>query len=84
MTAAQAGLPALSSSGQTITILRHGEPVSVLIPYERMQSILETMEVLANPDAMEVIRDYQAGRLKGKGVTLKKFEKELDALESRR
>ncbi len=81
ITKAQAQLPKLVRSGQTFTLLRHGQPVCILLPVERMEAILETMELLANPAAMKAIRDYQAGR--GKPIALAKFEKELDAQDAK-
>ena len=81
ITKVQATLPALVRSGETVTILKNGDPVYVLMPMERMEAILETMEIMANPSAMKAIRDYQAG--KTKFTTLKKIEKEMKARDAR-
>lgn len=34
-----------------------------------MESILETLDILANPAAMKAIRDYEAGEMTFKDVT---------------
>ena len=76
---AKNNLPSLVRSGETVTLLEDGEPVAFIISRERMQMILETMEIMANPKAMKAIRDYQAG--KAKFIPWDKVEKELDALD---
>ena len=35
--------------------------MAVLLSIERMEAIAETMEILANPKAMEVIRKHREG-----------------------
>jgi PHD/YefM family antitoxin component YafN of YafNO toxin-antitoxin module len=76
---AQHELPKLVRSGETITLVRQGEPVAFLISKERMGMILETMEILANPEAMKAIRAFSAG--KTKTIPWSRVEKELDALD---
>ena len=80
VTQAQAELPALMRTGQTFTVVRHGEPLYVMVPYERMQSLLETMDLMSNPDFMRALADFRAGK-GGKSKSLRQFEKEMDALE---
>jgi antitoxin YefM len=66
VTEAQAKLPALvrEAEDQLVTITRHDKVVGYLLSPERMESILETLEILANPKAMKAIRDAEAGRTK--------------------
>jgi prevent-host-death family protein len=45
-----------------VTITRQGQPVVVMMSLERMESIAETMEILADPKAMEAIRKSRDGR----------------------
>jgi len=56
-------------AGDTIAICRQDHAVAYLIPRARWEAILETMAMLANPDAMKAIRDYRAGRAKFKDVS---------------
>ena len=79
LTQAQAELPKLARSGQTFTLLRHGEPISVLIPVARLEAILETLEVLGNPAAMKAIGDYRSGKGKAKAITLAEMDRQLRA-----
>ncbi|MFZ4683700.1 MAG: type II toxin-antitoxin system Phd/YefM family antitoxin, partial [Terrimicrobiaceae bacterium] len=64
ITEAQANFPALVRESQehTITITRRDEVVGYLLSPERMEAIIESMEILANPKAMRAIRDYEKGR----------------------
>lgn len=66
ITSAQANFPALvrASREMTIAITRRDEVVGYLLSPERMEAIIETMEILANPKAMRAIRDYEKGRTK--------------------
>lgn len=59
-----------------ITITRRDQPVAFLVGRERMEAILETMEILANPEAMKWLRAAKAGRLKYRPLT--EIEAELD------
>ena len=47
-----------------IGITRHDETVAFILSRERMDAIIETLEIIANPDAMKAIREHQAGRTK--------------------
>jgi antitoxin YefM len=65
---AQAKLPQLCRGKQTVTICRRNTPVSVLVPRERWEAIIETLELLANPKAMRTLRDAKAGKLTYKSL----------------
>ena len=66
ITEAQAKFPALvrASQDRPITITRRDEVVGYLLSPGRMEAIIETMEILANPKAMRAIRDYEKGLTK--------------------
>ena len=53
-----------AQAGYVATINKRDEPVAYVLGRERMSALVETMEILANPKAMKVIRDYEAGKLK--------------------
>ena len=64
---AQSHLPRLirqAEEGEPVQILRHNETVAYLISRSRMEAIVETMEILSNPEAMQAIAAHQAGRVK--------------------
>lgn len=50
-------------AGETIAISKHDETVAFLVPRARLEAMIETMEVLSNPAAMQAIRDHEAGKL---------------------
>jgi PHD/YefM family antitoxin component YafN of YafNO toxin-antitoxin module len=45
-----------------VTIARHGRMVAFLISRERMEAIIETLEIMGNPKAMKAILGYEAGK----------------------
>jgi len=63
-----------------VAITRRGEPVIALMSWALYESLLETIEVMLDPDAMEAIRqdlkDIKAGK-HVEGVLLSDVEKEL-------
>ena len=71
-TEAQATLPRLLKQlrkQMAVTITNHGRVAGFLVSKERMEAIIETMEVLGNAEAMKAIRDFEAGRSKGKDIS---------------
>ena len=64
---AQSRLPRLlkeAEKGQPVCIRRHNEVVAYVVSRERMEAIVETMEILANADAMRAIRAHRAKKTK--------------------
>ena len=47
---------------QPVSITRHDETVAFILSRERMEAIVETLEIMANPGAMNAIREHQAGK----------------------
>lgn len=45
-----------------VTITKQGKAVAVMMSIERMEAIAETMEILADPNAMSAIRAHREGR----------------------
>jgi antitoxin YefM len=67
VTQAQSQLPSLikkAEEGEPVRIRRHDQTVALLVSRERMEAIVETMELLANPKAMKAIEAHRAGRTK--------------------
>jgi hypothetical protein len=60
----RASLPALCRRKRTTPITDKGTVVAFIVPRERMAALLEEMEILANPKAMNAIRRAQAGKAK--------------------
>lgn len=64
---AQTNLPRLlrdAAEEGSIAITRRDETVAYLVSRERMEAIVETLDLLATPKAMRAVQDYEAGKLK--------------------
>lgn len=71
-TEAQANLPRLLKqlpAMKSLTITNHGRIAGFLISRERMEAIIETIEILANPQAMSAIADFESGATSGKDLS---------------
>ena len=66
ITSAQAKLPTLvrECAKGLITITKRDEAVAYVVSRERMETLLETMEILANPKAMKALKDAREGKTK--------------------
>jgi len=67
---AQAGLPKLCNSGKSYLITRRDEPAAVLMPIEDYESLIETLDLLSNPRAMQILRAAKAGKVSYKPLDL--------------
>jgi prevent-host-death family protein len=47
-----------------VAITRHDETVAFIVSRERMDAIIETLELMANAEAMLAIKQHQAGKTK--------------------
>ena len=74
MTKAQSGLPKLCRDKKPVLITTHDKPVSVLLPIEDYEAMIETMDLLANPTAMRALRLAKAGKVKYRKLNLKAEE----------
>lgn len=52
----------------SVTIARHGRTVAFLISRERMEAIIETLEIMGSSGAMKAIRACEAGKGRFKDV----------------
>ena len=48
-------------AGETIAISKRDQTVAFLVPRARLEALIETMEILGNPAAMQAIRQHEAG-----------------------
>ena len=53
-----------------VTLTRHGQPAAVIIAVADLDSILETLDILSTPGALEAIREGQADVAAGRYVTM--------------
>jgi prevent-host-death family protein len=47
----------------SVAVCRHGRTVAFVVSKERMEAILETIEILADKKVMKSIRDYESGKV---------------------
>ena len=67
VTQAQSQLPSLireAEEGTPVRIQRRDETVAYVVSRDRMEAIVETMELLASPEAMRAIAAHRKGRAK--------------------
>lgn len=48
------------STATEYTITRHGKPVAVILSYEEYESLVETLNILSDDDAMDAIEEAEA------------------------
>ena len=48
----------------SVAVSRHGRTVAFVVSRERMEAILETVEIMADKQVMKSIRDYESGKIK--------------------
>ncbi|HZF02129.1 MAG TPA: type II toxin-antitoxin system Phd/YefM family antitoxin [Methylomirabilota bacterium] len=46
-----------------VAITEHGETVAFILSAEKVEALLDTLEILGDEEAMKNIRAYQAGKL---------------------
>jgi prevent-host-death family protein len=63
VTQAQSDFPKLCREGKRILITKRDKPVSVLLPIDDYEAMMETMDLLSNPGAMKTLRAAKAGKL---------------------
>jgi antitoxin YefM len=60
-----------------VTVTRRGEPVLAVLPYDLYESIMETMEIMSDPDLLNAVRDGLADILENRTVSLDQLEERL-------
>ncbi len=73
---AQAKLPRLLKE-DSFAISVHGKVKGFYLSKERLEAMIETMELLGNPDFMAALKEHKSG--KGKSYTIEELDKEFSA-----
>ena len=63
VTEAQARLSKLINQ-DSFAISRHGKIVGIYLSRDRIEALIETMELLSNPKFAKRLKDYESGRMK--------------------
>ena len=66
-----------AASGGAATITRRGKPVLAVMSWEFYDSLLETLEVMSDPDLMAQLRQSIQEIKKGEGSSLDEVEAKL-------
>jgi len=61
---AQAQLPKIIRADNIVGIMRHKELAAFIVPRERLESLLDTLDFLANPKARQAIARFKAGKMR--------------------
>jgi len=61
MKEAQASLTKLCRSGKRFVIANRNQPVVVALPVDDFEALMETLDVLGDPNAMKAIHSAKAG-----------------------
>ena len=48
----------------SFTISRHGKVIGVYLSRDRIEALIETMELLGDPSFMKALKEYKAGKMK--------------------
>jgi hypothetical protein len=51
-----------------VAITDHGATVASILSADKDEGLLDTLEAMADPEAMQAIKDYNAGKLKMKAA----------------
>jgi antitoxin YefM len=53
---------AVQGTWERVTITKNGRPAAVLIAPEDLETLVETLEILSDPEAMAAIREARTGK----------------------
>ena len=67
VTEAQANLPRLIRR-DSFAISRHGKVVGFYLSKDRIEAMIETMELLGDESFMAALREYKSGKMKFKNI----------------
>lgn len=67
----------LAASHETLAITRHNQPVLAVLPWDLYEAILETLEVMSEPETMAALRQSVADVAAGRAISLDDLRTEL-------
>ena len=68
---------ALQESAEHVVVTRHGKPAALVMSWDAWEGLLETMDILATPGAVDEIRAAHREYLAGEFATLEDVQKDL-------
>lgn len=67
----------LARSHATVAVTRRGKPVLAILDWDLFEGMLETMEILGDPELMEQIREAEKDIREGRTIPLEEVAREL-------
>ena len=67
----------LSQTHETVTVTRRGKPVLAILPWEEYETIVETLEIMANEDLMAALRQSLKEARQGKLIPWERVRRKL-------
>lgn len=58
------------STGSDFVVSVQGQPKAVILPYDEYESLVETLDILSDPDTMAVLEESEADIREGRLVDL--------------
>lgn len=68
---------AQSPETSVVVVTQQGKPVLAVMSWERYESLIETLEVLSDPDMMAAFRQSVREMEEGKGIPFEQVKREL-------
>ena len=68
----------VEATQDTVVITRRGRPAAVILGMDEYDSIMETLDLLATPGALEEIRQAEADIAAGNYFTLEQIKQDLE------
>lgn len=66
-----------AGAAKAITVTRHGKPVLAVLPYELYESIMETLDVMGDPELMDQLRQSVREIDEGKTISIDDLDRAL-------
>jgi antitoxin YefM len=70
---------AFDDSTEEVVLTRHGKPAAVLMGWNAWEGLLETLDIMSTPGAMDDLRQAHARYLAGEYLTIDQVEASLRA-----
>ena len=67
----------LSGAGEPMVLTKRGKPVLALMPWELYDSIMETLEIMADDDLLEALKESIRNAGKGRTYSTAQLRREL-------
>lgn len=72
----------LAETHETVTITRHNEPVLAVLPWDLYEAIVETLEVLGEPETMAALRRSVEDIAEGRTIPVETLRERIEGKRS--